>query len=86
MNFVYEECVCEIIVVWVKLLILILFEVLLQMCEFECFNIVCVNVYVCLQMEDYLGCLQVWLKEMGVDCLVFMIYFGGGLILVEIVL
>jgi N-methylhydantoinase A len=54
-----------------------------QMRDFERFNTVCANAYVRPQMADYLDRLQIRLKEMGVDCPVFMIHSGGGLISVE---
>lgn len=58
-------------------------EVSPQMREFERFNTVCANAYVQPQMQDYLGRLQIRLKDMGADCPVFMIHSGGGLISVE---
>lgn len=58
-------------------------EVSPQMREFERFNTVCANAYVRPQMADYLGRLQVRLKEKGAGCPVFMIHSGGGLISVE---
>ncbi|MTH64141.1 hydantoinase/oxoprolinase family protein [Paracoccus shanxieyensis] len=83
MNPAHEERAREIIAARVKLPISISSEVSPQMREFERFNTVCANAYVRPQMEDYLGRLQVRLKEMGADCPVFMIHSGGGLISVE---
>ena len=83
MNPAHEERAREIIAARVKLPISISSEVSPQMREFERFNTVCANAYVRPQMEDYLGRLQVRLREMGADCPVFMIHSGGGLISVE---
>ncbi len=58
-------------------------EVSPQMREFERFNTVCANAYVRPQMSDYLGRLQERLKDIGLDCPVFVIHSGGGLISVE---
>ena len=51
--------------------------------EFERFNTVCANAYVKPPIKSYLDRLVVSLKEIGVDCPVFMIHSGGGIISVE---
>ncbi|TGE01090.1 hydantoinase/oxoprolinase family protein [Methylobacterium nonmethylotrophicum] len=58
-------------------------EVSPQMREFERFNTVCANAYVQPLMADYLGRLQVRLREAGAACPVVMIHSGGGLVSLE---
>lgn len=82
-NPAHEERARAIIAARVALPVSISSEVSPQMREFERFNTVCANAYVRPQMADYLGRLQVRLKEMGARCPVFMIHSGGGLIGVE---
>jgi N-methylhydantoinase A len=83
MNPAHEERARAIIAAKAGLPISISSEVSPQMREFERFNTVCANAYVRPQMADYLGRLQVRLKEKGAGCPVFMIHSGGGLISVE---
>ena len=83
MNPAHEERARAIISARAALPISISSEVSPQMREFERFNTVCANAYVRPQMADYLGRLQVRLKEKGASCPVFMIHSGGGLISVE---
>lgn len=83
MNPAHEARAREIIAEKVALPISISSEVSPQMREFERFNTVCANAYVRPQMADYLGRLQLRLKERGAACPVFMIHSGGGLISVE---
>ncbi len=83
MNPAHEERAREILCARLDIPISISSEVSPQMREFERFNTVCANAYVRPQMADYLGRLQVRLKEMGAGCPVFMIHSGGGLISVE---
>ncbi|MBN8629810.1 MAG: hydantoinase/oxoprolinase family protein [Rhodobacterales bacterium] len=83
MNPAHEERAREIIAAKVGLPISISSEVSPQMREFERFNTVCANAYVRPQMADYLGRLQLRLKDRGASCPVFMIHSGGGLISVE---
>ncbi len=83
MNPAHEQRAREIIAKRVDLPISISSEVSPQMREFERFNTVCANAYVRRQMADYLGRLQVRLKDKGASCPVFMIHSGGGLISVE---
>jgi N-methylhydantoinase A len=54
-----------------------------QMREYERFSTVCANAYVRPRMETYLMRLKARLAEVGVQCPVFMIHSGGGLISVE---
>jgi len=58
-------------------------EVSPQMREFERFNTVCANAFVKPLMASYLGRLIERLKSVGMDCPVFMIHSGGGLISIE---
>lgn len=58
-------------------------EVSPQMREFERFNTVCANAFVKPLMASYLGRLVERLKSVGVDCPVFMIHSGGGLISID---
>ncbi|WP_417673124.1 hydantoinase/oxoprolinase family protein [Pseudodonghicola sp.] len=83
MNDAHEKRAREILQRHLDLPISISAEVSPQMREFERFNTVCANAYVRPQMADYLGRLQVRLKEMGADCPVYMIHSGGGLVSVE---
>ena len=83
MNPAHETRARRIIAAKVSLPISISSEVSPQMREFERFNTVCANAYVRPQMADYLGRLQVRLREKGAVCPVFMIHSGGGLISVE---
>lgn len=83
MNDCHEKRAREILQKHLDLPISISSEVSPQMREFERFNTVCANAYVRPQMADYLGRLQVRLKEMGAACPVFMIHSGGGLVSVE---
>lgn len=83
MNGAHEMRAREIIAAKVSVPVSISSEVSPQMREFERFNTVCANAYVRPQMADYLGRLQVRLKEIGAACPVFMIHSGGGLISVE---
>lgn len=83
MNPAHEERARAIIAAKTGLPISISSEVSPQMREFERFNTVCANAYVRPQMADYLGRLQLRLKDKGAGCPVFMIHSGGGLISVE---
>lgn len=83
MNPAHEARARDIIAAKAKVPVSISSEVSPQMREFERFNTVCANAYVRPQMADYLGRLQVRLKEIGASCPVFMIHSGGGLISVE---
>jgi len=58
-------------------------EVSPQMREFERFNTVCANAFVKPLMASYLGRLVERLKLVGMDCPVFMIHSGGGLISID---
>jgi N-methylhydantoinase A len=66
-----------------KLSVSISSEVSPQMREFERFNTVCANAFVKPLMASYLNRLIDRLKGIGVNCPVFMIHSGGGLISVE---
>ncbi|MES2433014.1 MAG: hydantoinase/oxoprolinase family protein [Pseudomonadota bacterium] len=58
-------------------------EVSPQIREFERFNTVCSNAFVKPLMASYLNRLVVRLQEIGLNCPVFMIHSGGGLISVQ---
>ena len=58
-------------------------EVSPQMREFERFNTVCANAYVRPVIESYLNSLVARLKQEGMDCSVFLLHSGGGIISVE---
>ena len=58
-------------------------EVSPQMREFERFNTVCANAYVKPLIKSYLDRLRRSLQDIGVDCPVFMMHSGGGIISVE---
>ena len=54
-------------------------EVSPQIREFERFNTVCANAYVKPLMSSYLNRLEQALREAGMDCPLYMIHSGGGL-------
>ena len=82
-NMTHERRAREVLARRLNIPISISAEVSPQMREFERFNTVCANAYVRPRMATYLKRLRVRLKDMGVDCPVFMIHSGGGLISVE---
>ncbi len=55
-------------------------EVSPQMREYERFNTVVANAYIKPLMASYLGRLEGRLKEEGVDCRIFLMHSGGGII------
>ena len=58
-------------------------EVSPQMREYERFNTVVANAYIKPLMKSYLGRLAGRLKEEGVDCRIFLMHSGGGIISLE---
>ncbi len=58
-------------------------EVSPQMREYERFNTVVANAYIKPLMKSYLGRLAGRLREEGVDCPVFLMHSGGGIISLE---
>lgn len=58
-------------------------EVSSQMREYERFNTVVANAYIKPMMKTYLGRLRERLGEVGIDCPVFMMHSGGGIISLE---
>lgn len=58
-------------------------EVSPQMREYERFNTVCANAYVQPLMASYLVRLSEQFGELGIDCPLYLIHSGGGLISVE---
>ncbi len=58
-------------------------EVSPQMREYERFNTVVANAYIKPLMKSYLGRLQAQLQKEGVDCAVFLMHSGGGIISIE---
>ncbi|MFT5893249.1 MAG: N-methylhydantoinase A [bacterium] len=58
-------------------------EVSPQMREYERFNTVVANAYIKPLMKSYLGRLQGELKKEGVDCPVFLMHSGGGIISID---
>ena len=58
-------------------------EVSPQMREYERFNTVCANAYVQPRMSTYLVRLRDELRERGIDCPLYLIHSGGGLMSVE---
>lgn len=55
-------------------------EVSPQMREYERFNTVVANAYIKPLMKSYLGRLEGRLREEGVDCSIFLMHSGGGII------
>ena len=58
-------------------------EVSPQMREYERFNTVVANAYIKPLMKSYLGRLQGRLQQEGVDCPVFLMHSGGGIISID---
>ncbi len=58
-------------------------EVSPQMREYERFNTVVANAYIKPLMKSYLGRLQGELKKQGVECPIFLMHSGGGIISLE---
>jgi len=58
-------------------------EVSPQMREYERFNTVVANAYIKPLMKSYLGRLAGRLKEEGVDCPIFLMHSGGGIISID---
>ncbi|MEH6646922.1 hydantoinase/oxoprolinase family protein [Sulfitobacter sp.] len=58
-------------------------EVSPQMREYERFNTVVANAYIKPLMKSYLGRLEGRLRETGVDCAIFLMHSGGGIISLE---
>lgn len=58
-------------------------EVSPQMREYERFNTVVANAYIKPLMKSYLGRLEARLKAEGVDCPIFLMHSGGGIISLE---
>jgi N-methylhydantoinase A len=58
-------------------------EVSPQMREYERFNTVVANAYIKPLMKSYLGRLEGRLKDEGVDCNIFLMHSGGGIISIE---
>ena len=58
-------------------------EVSPQMREYERFNTVVANAYIKPMMKSYLGRLGGQLKKEGVDCPIFLMHSGGGIISIE---
>ncbi len=58
-------------------------EVSPQMREYERFNTVVANAYIKPLMKSYLGRLQGRLQQEGVDCAVFLMHSGGGIISID---
>lgn len=58
-------------------------EVSPQMREYERFNTVVANAYIKPLMKSYLGRLQGELKKQNVDCPIFLMHSGGGIISLE---
>ncbi len=58
-------------------------EVSPQMREYERFNTVVANAYIKPLMKSYLGRLEGRLRDVGVNCSIFLMHSGGGIISVE---
>lgn len=58
-------------------------EVSPQMREYERFNTVVANAYIKPLMKSYLGRLEGRLRDEGVDCSIFLMHSGGGIISIE---
>lgn len=58
-------------------------EVSPQMREYERFNTVVANAYIKPLMKSYLGRLEDRLRDEGVDCSIFLMHSGGGIISLE---
>ncbi|MEP0940433.1 MAG: hydantoinase/oxoprolinase family protein [Rhizobiaceae bacterium] len=58
-------------------------EVSPQMREYERFNTVVANAYIKPLMKSYLGQLKDRLRDQGIDCNIFLMHSGGGIISIE---
>ena len=58
-------------------------EVSPQMREYERFNTTVANAYIKPLMKSYLGCLEGQLRLEGVQCKIFLMHSGGGIISIE---
>ncbi len=84
LNDAHEQMVAEVVAEKMPdAMISISSEVSPQMREYERFNTVVANAYIKPLMKSYLGRLEGRLKDEGVDCNIFLMHSGGGIISIE---
>jgi N-methylhydantoinase A len=84
LNNQHERAVRDVLIAKLpNLMVSISSEVSPQMREYERFNTVVANAYIKPLMKSYLGRLQGELKKEGVDCPVFLMHSGGGIISID---
>lgn len=84
LNDAHERMVAEVVAEKMPdAMISISSEVSPQMREYERFNTVVANAYIKPLMKSYLGRLEGRLRDEGVDCNIFLMHSGGGIISLE---
>lgn len=84
LNDAHEQMVAEVVAEKMPdAMISISSEVSPQMREYERFNTVVANAYIKPLMKSYLGRLEGRLRDEGVDCNIFLMHSGGGIISIE---
>ena len=83
-NPAHEELVREVLAEKLPdVMVSLSFEVSPQMREYERFNTVVANAYIKPLMKSYLGRLAGRLKDESVDCPIFLMHSGGGIISID---
>ncbi len=84
LNATHEQMVREVLAERApKVMVSLSSEVSPQMREYERFNTVTANAYIKPLMKSYLGRLEGRLREQGVNCAIFLMHSGGGIISIE---
>lgn len=84
LNDAHERLVAEVVAEKMpNAMVSISSEVSPQMREYERFNTVVANAYIKPLMKSYLGRLEGRLRDEGVDCNIFLMHSGGGIISIE---
>ena len=84
LNDAHERMVAEVVAEKMPdAMISISSEVSPQMREYERFNTVVANAYIKPLMKSYLGRLEGRLRDEGVDCNIFLMHSGGGIISIQ---
>ena len=84
LNDAHEKLIREVLAEKLpQVLVSISCEVSPQMREYERFNTVVANAYIKPMMKSYLDRLEGRLQSEGVDCLIFLMHSGGGIISLE---
>ncbi len=84
LNDAHEKLVGEVLAdMMPEVMISLSSEVSPQMREYERFNTVVANAYIKPLMKSYLGRLEGRMRDEGVDCNIFLMHSGGGIISIE---